>query len=63
MSDRPCNYCDYQAIKRRAEKDGLIVVKKRGKDGWISVHTKKPGDKKIGKFLVMFMELTEQCAC
>jgi hypothetical protein len=58
-----CNYCHFQDIKRRAEKDGLLVVQKRDKDGWTCIHTKKPGAKSDGKPLAMFMELTKTCAC
>jgi hypothetical protein len=63
MSDRPCNYCHYQEIKRQARRDGLVVAVAKRPDGWVDVRTRRPGDKGDGKFLVSFAELTQTCAC
>lgn len=63
MSDRPCNYCHFQDIKRRARRDRLVVVKVKRPDGWTDVRVKRPGARGDGRFLVSFAELTETCVC
>lgn len=54
----PCNYCNYQAMKRRAEKRGVTVILSSDENGWVSA---RYSDKeKPSRF---FLKLTESCVC
>lgn len=55
MSNRACNYCVFQLIKKSAEKEGK-TVKTESKDGGVDVFVD-------GKWRCWFMELPDSCRC
>jgi len=52
-----CNYCNYEAMKKRAKERGVWVIL-RGQDDWISA---RYSDEELPS--AFFMELTESCVC
>ena len=59
MSERTqCNYCTFEAIKKRMKQKGKkVTVRKNKANGWVDVFV---DDKPYG---TSFMELTDHCVC
>ena len=67
MSDRPCNFCNWQRMKKRGCKRATAAQRKRiWDDGKAFNAAFGPGvlivDKE-GKFACWFMELSDHCCC
>ncbi len=65
MSSRPCNYCEYQVVKRKAERDQRKVTSKTGMYGEDCILLDAEGTSIFldGKFAVWYMLLPERCEC
>lgn len=71
MSNRPCNYCQYQNLLRRAEAMGMTVTKRtsalhvwsKGVDVFMHPPEVNPDEDRDRYFKVWFAELPDHCAC
>lgn len=65
-----CNYCTFQWLKRRAEKEGKVVtvIPSKSELGGVDVYVHsakviKPQINRNRHWKAWFMELTDECAC
>lgn len=73
MSNRLCNYCEFEKLKRLASQNSLVITKhyRDNKLGGVDVYVHPRGidinkieeNKKEDYFVAWYMELPNKCAC